>query len=134
MTGPSGRRTTVAAVTAWPRGVVLRAAAIALAVGIAYWPVLDPRTPPGWLWDDDTLLTANLTVQHRVSADPAVPPDHLGTLSGIWTSAGAADFMPLTATAFWVQWPLFGTWSPGYHLVNVLLHLTGSLLLWRLLV
>ena len=86
-----------------------------------------------WLWDDDQLLTANLTVQHRVSPDPRVPPDHLRSLAKLWFDPDGADYFPLSYTALWAQWPFFGMNSPGYHITTILLHITGSLLLWRLL-
>ena len=86
-----------------------------------------------WLWDDDQLLTANLTVQHRVTPDPRVPPDHLRTLAKLWFDPDGADYFPLSYTALWAQWPFFGMNSFGYHLTTILLHIAGSLLLWRLL-
>ena len=86
-----------------------------------------------WLWDDDQLLTQNLTVQHRVSPDPRVPPDSWATLVKLWTSPEGADYFPLSYTALWAQWPFFGMNSYGYHVTTLLLHIAGALLFWRLL-
>ena len=100
--------------------VLLRGAAILLAVLWIYSPALHGD----WLWDDDSLLTANRVVQS-------------GTLEGLaklWFNPDGADYFPLSYSAFWAQWPFFGTDPGGYHAVSILLHAAGSLLLWRLLV
>jgi Flp pilus assembly protein TadD len=115
------------------RELILLGSILTLAVLWVYSPVLHPVFPPGWLWDDDQLLTANATVQHRMSPDPKDPPAHLQTLAKLWFDPEGTDYFPLSYTALWAQWPLFGMWPTGYHLVTVLLHLTGCLLLWRLL-
>ena len=86
-----------------------------------------------WLWDDDQLLTQNLTVQHRVTPDPRVPADTWATLVKLWTSPEGADYFPLSYTALWMQWPFFGMNSFGYHVTTILLHIAGALLFWRLL-
>jgi len=116
------------------RDLILLGAMLTLAVLWVYSPVLHPVFPADWLWDDDQLLTANLTVQHRVSPDPKAPPASLETLAKLWFNPDGADYFPLSYTALWAQWPLFGMWPTGYHLVTVLCHLAGTLLLWRLLV
>ena len=128
--------------------ILPRLAILALAVLWIYSPVCNPTFQADWLWDDDTMLTANLTVQHRLSEDPAVPPAHAATLGKLWLGPSGPDFFPLTYTALWAQWPFFSidprdggpvkpggpavAWSFGYHLVSVLLHLAGALALWRL--
>jgi len=111
---------------------LLHLAIIVLAVLWIYSPVYHSFFPAGWLWDDDQLLTANPTVQHRISPDPSAAPDHLGTLVKLWFYPDGADYFPLSYTALWLQWPLFQMWPTGYHLTTVLLHLAGALLLWRL--
>jgi len=116
------------------RNLLLLGAILTLAVLWVYSPVLHPVFPADWLWDDDQLLTANATVQHRVSPDPKAPPEHLQTLAKLWFNPDGADYFPLSYTALWAQWPFFGMWPTGYHLVTVLCHLAGALLLWRLLV
>jgi Flp pilus assembly protein TadD len=130
---PSHETAAPPAVERW-RDLILHAAILTLAVLWVYSPVLHPVFPADWLWDDDQLLTVNATVQHRVSPDPKAPPEHLETLAKLWFNPDGADYFPLSYTALWAQWPLFGMWPTGYHLVTVLLHLAGSLLLWRLLV
>ena len=130
------------------QGFLVRAAVIVLACLWVYSPVCHSVHHADWLWDDDQLLTANLTVQHRVSPDPNVPPDHLGTLQKLWFNPDGADYFPLSYTALWAQWPFFQMdprtggpvqpggpavpWPTGFHLTSVVLHAIGSLLLWRL--
>ncbi|MGI9176537.1 MAG: hypothetical protein ACR2IT_01615, partial [Pirellulales bacterium] len=127
---------------------LIQAAVIVLACFWVYSPVCHPVHHADWLWDDDQLLTANLTVQHRVSPDPSVPRDDAGTLAKLWFSPDGADYFPLSYTALWAQWPFFQMdprtggpvqpggpavpWPTGFHMTSVVLHAIGSLLVWRL--
>jgi Tfp pilus assembly protein PilF len=111
------------------RDFLIRFAVIVLA---GLW-IYSPTYHGDWLWDDDQLLTQNLTVQHRVSPDPNVPPDSLRSLAKLWFNPDGADYFPLSYTALWAQWPFFGPRSTGYHVTTILLHITGALLLWALL-
>jgi len=131
----------------WQR-IIFQVAILALAVLWVYSPVCNPTLRADWLWDDDTMLTNNLTVQHRLSADLATPPAHAETLEKLWIDPIGPDFFPLTYTLLWAQWPFFsmdpqdgGPVKPGgpavaspfgYHVVSVLLHIGGALTLWRL--
>lgn len=78
---------------------LMRAAVIVLACFWVYSPVCHPVHHADWLWDDDQLLTANQTVQHRVSPDPSVPPDDAATLAKLWLNPEGADYFPLSYTA-----------------------------------
>jgi tetratricopeptide (TPR) repeat protein len=84
---------------------------------VTYLPALDGQ----FLWDDDFHVTA-----------PA-----LRSLTGlwrIWTDPRATQqYYPLTHSAFWLAYQLWGVHPVGYHLVNVGLHGLGALLLWRIL-
>lgn len=87
-------------------------------LGLAvYWPSLHG----GFIWDDDSMLTANPFVQAR------------NGLGLIWFSTGPIDYFPLTYTSLWAEWHLWGMNSLGYHVTNILLHAAGCLLLWRVL-
>ncbi|MCE0498737.1 MAG: tetratricopeptide repeat protein [Methylacidiphilales bacterium] len=96
----------------------------------AYWrPVLlvamillayQPVWKAGFVWDDDLHLTQN--------------PCIIGPLgfANIWTS-GNADYFPLTLTTLWVGHALWGLDPLPFHLLDVLMHAAGAILLWRVL-
>ncbi|MCX5789982.1 MAG: O-GlcNAc transferase, partial [Elusimicrobia bacterium] len=89
---------------------------------MAYLPALRG----GFTWADDLY----------VSDAP-----QLRSLSHLWETwaspglhhGGAAGYLPLTYTAFWVQSHFWHTWPWGYHAVNVALHVLNAALVWRLL-
>ena len=101
------------------RTPVFLALALAAAVLAAYLPALEA----GFVWNDDTYLTENPTL------------DTLDGLRLIWTEPKANEqYYPMVFTSFWVEKHLWSLRPFGYHLVNVLLHAGSALLLWWLLV
>ena len=94
--------------------------ALGLMVAVVYFPAL-------WgdfVWDDIILVE-----------EPAV---RNGTgLWSIWfqpwTMARENHYWPVVYTSFWLEHKIWGFAPLGYHLVNVLLHMVNSLLVWRLL-
>jgi len=95
----------------WVWGLIL-----ILAVVVTYAPVWWA----GFIWDDDSHLTANPCI---------VGP--LG-LKEIWTT-NEARFYPLVLTTFWLEHAVWGMAPLPYHLVNLLLHATSAVVLWRVL-
>jgi tetratricopeptide (TPR) repeat protein len=95
----------------WVLGIVL-----VLATTVAYQQVWRA----GFIWDDDSHLTRNLCI--------------IGPLGfkEIWTTS-AATYYPLTLTSFWIQHAVWGLNPVPYHVVNVLVHATCAILLWRVL-
>jgi len=94
-----------------------QAAVIVVGIFIVYLPALRA----GFVWDDDLLVVKNPLLQ---------------TWSGlgeIWGFGRTADYFPLTNTFFWVQWHLFGNQPLGYHIVNIVLQIADSLLVWLVL-
>lgn len=79
-----------------------------------------PAFRAGFVWDDRYLAAGPLVVA----------PDGL---SRIWFSAEPRDFFPLSYSAFWGQWHLWGANPAGYHAVNVLLHALNAILVWLVL-
>jgi len=96
---------------------LLLGACIVLAAILCYIPAMRA----GFIWDDDLLVTENPLVKG------------VDSLPYVWASAASTDYTPLTTTAFWLQWRLWGDNAAGYHLVNILLHALSALLLWRVL-
>jgi tetratricopeptide (TPR) repeat protein len=97
----------------WPWG-----AALVLLVAIVYWPTLGN----GFIWDDDWYVENNGTLRTWQG------------LADIWFKLGAVpQYYPLVHSTFWVEYHLWGLDPRGYHVVNMLLHATAVVVLWRLL-
>jgi tetratricopeptide (TPR) repeat protein len=80
---------------------------------------------PAWngqpVWDDD----AHMTRPELRSA---------AGLARIWIQPGAiSQYYPLVHSVFWVEHRVFGDATPGYHLLNILLHFFSALLLLTIL-
>ena len=92
----------------WVWGLLLVAATF-----LAYRPAWNGQP----VWDDD----AHMTKPELRSA---------AGLCRIWTQLGATQqYYPLVHTVFWLEHRLFGNATPGYHLLNILLHFFSALLL-----
>lgn len=94
--------------------------ALGLLVAISYVPA----TMAGFVWDD-VILT---------EAEP------VRTVSGLWNIwfspsdiKSEGHYWPLVYTTFWLEYRLWGLAPTGYHVVNVLLHMANTLVLWHLL-
>jgi tetratricopeptide (TPR) repeat protein len=93
-----------------------------LVIVVAGIAIYGPSLGGDWLWDDDLLVTGNSLVH-----DPA----------GWWriwlVPTSLFDYLPLKVTVEWIEWHLWGDNPLPYRILNLALHLTGALLLWRLL-
>ena len=101
----------------------------ALALGLLTALSYLPATRAGFVWDDVIITTL-----------PAI--QEWGGLWRLWFDPGGAylhddvgegHYWPLTYSTFWLEHKLWGFAAPGYHVVNLLLHIANALLLWRLL-
>ena len=101
--------------TLWPPAV------LALLVILTYLPAM---LWGGFVWDDINHIPGETAVR-----------DWAGIFR-IWLEPDAVSephYRPMTYTTFWLEHKLWGFAAPGYHAVNVLLHLANTLLLWRIL-
>lgn len=91
-----------------------------LIVGASFW-VFWPVLHGDWIWDDPFLI-----VQSTLIHDPA-------GLWKIWFQPNRlVDYQPITVSVEWIEWRLWGYETLGYHLANIILHVSGALLVWRL--
>lgn len=80
---------------------------------IAYLPALHN----GFIWDDDAWLMKNRTLYGWSG------------LHELWFNPLALQqYYPITGTAFWIEYQLWGFHPAGYHVVNVLLHAMNAVL------
>jgi len=82
-----------------------------------YWPALHGDR----LMDDDLEVFANPALRSARG------------LGQLWLGRAGPDYYPLKSTVQWAQWHLWADGLTGYHVTNVLLHVLGALLFWRLL-
>jgi tetratricopeptide (TPR) repeat protein len=93
---------------------VLGAGLILVVTLVAYVPAMRGE----FIWDDDIYIADNQMIK---SSDG---------LYRFWFTAEASDYWPLTGSAEWLEWRLFGNRAEGYHVVNVLLHAVNAVLVW----
>ena len=96
------------------------ALALGVLVVVSYLPAM---LWGGFVWDDRIMTNAE-------------PVQEVSGLWQIWFSPSDIEaeghYWPLVYTTFWLEHKLWGFDPTGYHIVNVLLHLTNTLLLWHL--
>jgi len=101
------------------RGINLPTQAILLVMLtiVAYLPSLRG----GFFWDDRILITDNANVK---ASDG---------LYRLWVATDSPDYWPMTSSAWWLEWRLWGDHPAGFHLVNIVLHAINALLVWAIL-
>ena len=108
------------AATSYVRQDALALVALGLLVVVCYLPAM---LWGGFVWDDSILTDAE-------------PVRDVSGLWQIWFSPSAIEgeghYWPLVYTTFWLEHKLWGFAPTGYHIVNVLLHLANTLLVWHL--
>jgi protein O-mannosyl-transferase len=96
-----------------PAGIAI----IVIVVFLAYLPCING----GFVMDDDLLLAKNAFVR---ASDGVYK---------FWSTTDPVDYWPLTNTAFWLEWRLWGENPGGYHVTNLILHIVETLLIWVIL-
>ena len=112
---------TRAEAASYSRQDVLTAVALALLAVVFYLPAI---LWGGFVWDDGIITDSE-------------PVREASGLWKIWFSPSAIEkeghYWPLVYTMFWLEHKLWGFAPVGYHIVNVLLHLANTLLVWHLM-
>ena len=99
----------------------LAALVLCLLAGVFYLPAM---LRGGFVWDDRIWLQSRAIMEWSGLGAIWSWPSHI---------RGEAHYWPLTYTTLWLEHKIWGEAPAGYHVVNVLLHLLNSLLVWRLL-
>src|SRR5262245_46143331 len=94
-----------------------RPAALALGIAILTIVAYGPAFRAGWVWDDDSYVTANPTLRSW------------NGLARIWLEPGAvAQYYPLTFSSLWLDYQIHGLEPFAYHATNVVLHAANAVL------
>ena len=107
--------------TSYSRQDVLAFLALGLLVVVSYLPAM---LWGGFVWDDNKYIVEAELVRE------------LSGLLELWflpATHAEVHYWPLTYTTFWLEHKLWGFDPTGYHVVNVLLHLANTLLVWHIL-
>ncbi|MFA6134273.1 MAG: tetratricopeptide repeat protein [Phycisphaerae bacterium] len=112
--------------TDW-KGLAFKAAIILLLAMFVYIPAMQAD----WIWDDNLLIT-HYPLMHM--------PDGLKYFWCWWidppNGVKVPDYLPLAFSGLWAQWQLFKDMpnpATGFHVVNVILHGLGAVLVWLVL-
>ena len=114
MTGPTR---SAGFLVPWASSSWLPGLLLVLGTVLAYRPAWNG----GFLWDDDIHVTNNRMLVEA------------GGLKQIWTSPDSPQYYPMVFTSFRLERGLWGLNPTGYHWVNLLLHATSAVLVWRVL-
>ena len=103
---------------AWSHFPVGLGLLLAVVTMVAYLPVLRGD----FIWDDASHISTNQTLRS------------LDGLRAIWCQPGATmQYYPLTFSAWWLGYHLWGLNPLGYHLLTLSFHILTSMLLWQVL-
>ncbi len=100
----------------------LRVAAGAALITVAAFIVYLPSLSGGFIWDDNNIYVTNNQIIK--SADG---------LYRFWFTTQAVDYYPVSNSALWFEWRLWGVSTAGYHVVGLILHIVEALLVWLIL-
>ena len=95
---------------------VLPALLLVIITAVAYLPVRHC----GFIFDDRIMLTENPVLAKN-------------GLYKAWFTTQQFNYWPITWTSYWIEHNIWGLNPAGYHIVNVVLHLLCSMLIWLVL-
>lgn len=84
--------------------------------------------PNALFWDDDDGILHNIFIRDWSYLNSFFTQNLIagsGLLSNYWR--------PLLLITYATEWHLWGAWAPGYHAVNIMLHLGAAVVLWEFL-
>ncbi len=99
-------------------------AAVLVATALTFAPSLSG----GFVWDDQLLIVANERVRDLANLPHVFGRSFWDVSMASADVSGGAYYRPLIAAAFSLEFQLFGLGAPGYHAVNVALHLACTAL------
>ena len=103
---------------AFLRRIVIPVAAISALCLLVYYPL----HAAGFIWDDG----------YWILNDPAM--HHWWDLRFVWFDPMTfMQYYPLSVTAYFLQWQLWGSDALGFHTVSFLLQVINAVFLWRIL-
>lgn len=94
---------------------------LVLAIVAVYWPVYNYEFVR---YDDDTYVTDNANIQSGLSCK---------SVRWAFTTGYASNWHPITWLSHALDCRLFDGWAGGHHLINVLLHIANTLVLFCVL-
>ena len=92
------------------------------AIVVIYWPVYKYEFVK---YDDDIYVTDNANIQSGLNGE---------SFRWAFTASYAGNWHPVTWLSHTLDYQLFDKWAGGHHLINVLLHIANTLLLFCILV
>ncbi len=109
-----------------PRRDVFAFVALAVLVAVIYFPAAGA----GFVWDDSIMRDLRAVSTWAGIWDIWFDPQSAYMQGERWREG---HYWPLLYTTFWIEHKLWGFSPAGYHVVNILIHLANTALLWRLL-
>ena len=94
---------------------------LVVSTGVVYWQVLDFDFAN---YDDPKYVTENPNVQQGLTRE---------SIRWAFTTKHASNWHPLTWLSLMLDWRLFGSNAGAFHLVNLLLHVANTVLLFIVL-
>ena len=100
-----------------------------LVLGLLIAVVYFPATQAGFVWDDSIITDLKTISNWGGIWDLWFDPTSAYKQGTTWYEG---HYWPLLYTTFWLEHKLWGFSATGYHIVNILIHLANTVLLWRL--